>query len=368
MSIKRDPKTGIWQLDIRKKGFPPVRRSADTTERAKAQELHDRLVADLWRQKHLGVAPSKSWDDAVREYIDAAMRRGKRSIADDKDRLRWISPRFAGMQLKDITADTIEDALRAKELDSKGNAGGTINRYGAVVSGVLHTAKRKGWIDAVPPIIKRREREDTGLWISREQAAALVAELPDHLAAMTRFSLATGMRQHNVSYLEWAKVDAERRIAWVDGSDAKGKRTLRVPLSDDALSVLEGQRGKHPRYVFVFQPITPRGRATSREPFPILQPAGAAWMKAKLRAGIDPAFRWHDLRHTWATWHVQAGTPVEVLQRLGGWRDYRMVAKYAKFAPDHLASYAGNAGLSIAKPGAGATASQPAPVIRLASA
>jgi integrase len=54
----------------------------------------------------------------------------------------------------------------------------------------------------------------------------------------------------------------------------------------------------------------------------------------------DFRFRWHDLRHTWASWHVQAGTPIHVLQELGGWSDIRMVQKYAHLAPEHLAEYA----------------------------
>ena len=51
-------------------------------------------------------------------------------------------------------------------------------------------------------------------------------------------------------------------------------------------------------------------------------------------------FRWHDLRHTWASWHVQAGTPIHALQELGGWQSYEMVLRYAHLAPGHLAAYA----------------------------
>ena len=64
-----------------------------------------------------------------------------------------------------------------------------------------------------------------------------------------------------------------------------------------------------------------------------------AWRAALARVGITD-FRWHDLRHTWASWHVQAGTPIHVLQELGGWSDIRMVQKYAHLAPEHLAEYA----------------------------
>ncbi len=59
------------------------------------------------------------------------------------------------------------------------------------------------------------------------------------------------------------------------------------------------------------------------------------------RAGIED-FRWHDLRHTWASWHVQNGTPLHVLQELGGWSCYSMVQRYAHMSAEHLAEYADN--------------------------
>jgi hypothetical protein len=62
---------------------------------------------------------------------------------------------------------------------------------------------------------------------------------------------------------------------------------------------------------------------------------------ALTRAGITN-FRWHDLRHTWASWHVQNGTPLHVLQELGGWSDYKMVQRYAHLAQEHLVRYVEN--------------------------
>ncbi|HYA58847.1 MAG TPA: tyrosine-type recombinase/integrase, partial [Burkholderiaceae bacterium] len=56
------------------------------------------------------------------------------------------------------------------------------------------------------------------------------------------------------------------------------------------------------------------------------------------RAAISD-FRWHDLRHTWASWHVQGGTPLFALQELGGWESAEMVRRYAHLAADHLAPY-----------------------------
>jgi integrase len=61
---------------------------------------------------------------------------------------------------------------------------------------------------------------------------------------------------------------------------------------------------------------------------PIQKADTKAWRQALARAGIKN-FRWHDLRHTWASWHVQNGTPLHILQELGGWSEIGMVQRYA---------------------------------------
>ena len=85
--------------------------------------------------------------------------------------------------------------------------------------------------------------------------------------------------------------------------------------------------GKHKERVFTY-----KGK-------PVDRACNHAWLKAVKRAGIEN-FRWHDLRHTWATWHVQNGTPLYVLQELGGWSSYEMVKRYAHFSVEHLAEFA----------------------------
>jgi integrase len=71
-----------------------------------------------------------------------------------------------------------------------------------------------------------------------------------------------------------------------------------------------------------------------------IQTSSTAWDKAKERAGIEH-FRFHDLRHTWASWHVQSGTSLAELMELGGWKSYEMVLRYAHLAPEKLISVAG---------------------------
>jgi integrase-like protein len=63
------------------------------------------------------------------------------------------------------------------------------------------------------------------------------------------------------------------------------------------------------------------------------------WYQALERAGIQD-FRWHDLRHTWASWHVQNGTPLFALQELGGLESSEMVRRYAHLSAEHLTPFA----------------------------
>jgi hypothetical protein len=95
---------------------------------------------------------------------------------------------------------------------------------------------------------------------------------------------------------------------------------------------------------------------------PVVQVSTAAWYKAMRRAGIEN-FRWHDLRHTWASWHVQSGTPLNVLQELGGWASYAMVQRYAHLAADHLAPWADR--LTESRTRRGTNLAQPAVAQRL---
>jgi len=70
-----------------------------------------------------------------------------------------------------------------------------------------------------------------------------------------------------------------------------------------------------------------------------MRAVGSAWERSLRRAGIEE-FRFHDLRHTWASWHVLSGTSLQELMELGGWKSYEMVLRYAHLAPEHLSAAA----------------------------
>jgi integrase len=126
--------------------------------------------------------------------------------------------------------------------------------------------------------------------------------------------------------MQWSQVDLARRCAWIHPDQAKARQAIAVPLSAVAVGLIRSQIGKHLVNVFTY-----RGE-------PIRQVNTKAWGAALKRAGIED-FRWHDLRHTWASWHVQAGTPLHALQELGGWETAEMVRRYAHFSSEHLSQY-----------------------------
>jgi len=70
-----------------------------------------------------------------------------------------------------------------------------------------------------------------------------------------------------------------------------------------------------------------------------MEAIGSAWKRSLKCAGIEN-FRFHDLRHTWASWHVMNGTSLQELMELGGWKSYEMVLRYARLAPEHLSTAA----------------------------
>ncbi len=297
----------------------PLQQSTGTADKRKAQQVHDRIAAERWEQHRLGVKPRHSWEEAVVRWLQET--RHKRTHEDDKAKLRWLDRYLAGKRLDEIDRTLID---RIKFDREKIATPGTANRYLALIRSILRRACNDWeWLDRVPKFNLFREAEGRVRSLTPQEFERLCSELPAHLADMARFSVATGLRASNVKELEWACVDLERRHAWVPGSKHKNGRPHSVPLNAMAMAVLHRQIGKHPTRVFTYL-----GR-------PVGQLNTRAWTAALKRAGIED-FRWHDFRHTFATWHRQAGTPTHELQRLGGWKTGAMVERYAHLAPEAL--------------------------------
>jgi integrase len=274
----------------------------------------------LWDQERLGIKPARSWREAVVRWLEETSE--KATHKEDKKKLVWLHVHLGDLTLDEITLDVI-DRIRSVRLKDVSKT--TVNRYLELIRAILRRARDEWeWVDKVPKVRLFKVANSRERSLTPEQAKQLLKELPEHLRELVLFSLATGLRQSNVLRLDWGQVNFELRHAWIQGAQSKNRRPISVPLNEVALEVLKRQIGKHAQRVFSYQ-----GK-------PINSANTKAWRAALIRAGIEN-FRWHDLRHTWATWQRQAGTPTHELQRLGGWRTGAMVERYAHLAPDHLA-------------------------------
>ena len=323
MLYKR-PNSRFWWCKFTAPNGNRIQQSTKTADERQAQEYEDRLKAGLWRIAQLGDKPRRTWKEAVVRWFRENPH--KKSLAGDKCHLAWASPYLGTRYLDEINRDLL-DRISADKL-ATGVKPASVNRLMEVVRAILNKATKEWeWLDRAPHVRMLREPKRRIRWLTHEEVDRLLAELPGHSQVMDRFTLATGLREANVTGLEWSQVDLERRVAWIHADQAKAGKPIGIPLNNEAVVLLRQQIGKHHRFVFTFQ-----GR-------PVKKCNTKVWRRALSAAGIDD-FRWHDLRHTWASWHVQNGTPVHVLQELGGWSDIRMVQRYAHLAPEHLSIYA----------------------------
>lgn len=330
MPIRKDQTSGIWWIDLRTPSGERVRRSAKTTDRKAAQEYHDRMKAEMWRQDKLGEQPQRLFEEAAVQFLRAS---DGQSDYDTKVRhIAYWRTVFGGKPISSLTSDVILDNLPTHFLRhgskvQRPTSQTTKNRYIATVRALLNMCEKMEWLDRAPVLSNYREPALRIRFLTRPQARHFIAALSqDWMRDICRFALATGMRSAEILTLTWEKVDLKRATAWVSADASKSGAARSVPLNAEALDVLKSR----PKGVAVF---------TRTTGIPVKQVDARILERAFAAAGVEN-FRFHDLRHTWASWHVQSGTPLFVLKELGGWKTLEMVKKYAHLAPEHLAQYA----------------------------
>lgn len=338
MPVHKRPDSPFWQIRFELAGVA-VRRSSGTADKRTAEELEESLRRDLWRQIKLG-EKRHTWDEAV-----------ERCRAEDSHKPSWERTEYAiaffdkhlkGELLNEITYQAILSlrTLREKE----GAARGTINRDFTVLRSIMRRCVDP-WkmLETAPKVPMYRLPKVEPRWITREEALRLLKKFPLHTRDMMLFALATGLRRSNVTGMEWSRIDMKRRTAYVPGDQAKGREAITVPLNDDAMAILKrwaalhaekATAQRHPwphavrRYVFVYKCRAPIKQVTTK-----------MWRRVCKEAGLE-GVTFHSMRHSWASWQVQSGTPLKVVKDMGGWASLEMVMRYSHLDPGHLAQYA----------------------------
>jgi integrase len=150
----------------------------------------------------------------------------------------------------------------------------------------------------------------------------------DHLQPIVLLALNTGLRRSELFHLRWQDIDFEAKWLTVRGVSAKNGQTRRIPLNAEALSTLETWRKLAKDGESRVFPGVGGGR---------LKRVDRAWRRLKKGAELED-FRFHDLRHHFASRLVQSGVPLNTVRELLGHADTTMVLRYAHLSPDHLAA------------------------------
>ena len=180
----------------------------------------------------------------------------------------------------------------------------------------------------------RRERDSANAW-RRERGYSLLPDLraaayADHLKPLVMLSVNTGGRQGELFSLTWRHVALERAILTIAGTTAKSGRTRHIPVNSEALAVLTGWHGQ----AIATGPddLVFPGRDGAR-----LDNVDRGWNAVRDAAGLRD-FRWHDLRHHFASRLVMRGVDLNTVRELLGHSTYAMTLRYAHLAPEHKAA------------------------------
>lgn len=316
-----------YWVDISAPDGERIRRSTGTEERSKAQEYHDKLKHELWQVSRLGKTPDRTFGDivvlALREAEEQSCFANKQIYAS-----YWLSV-FGSRLITKISGEEIADNLPTfSTAKRRPLSNATRNRYRAFIMRAFSLAVKSGWLANTPHISTQREPKVRVRWIEKDQARALINSLEtEWMKRVVSFALLTGARKGEILSMKWDSVNLSRRIAVVTADNAKSGKARPLPLNDEAVKAITSCR-RDCDYVFSLN-----GEQAK-------QIARGEFSRALGRAGITD-FRFHDLRHTWASWHVQNGTPLMTLKEMGGWEKLEMVNKYAHLSTEHLSKFSG---------------------------
>lgn len=305
----------------------------------RAQELHDKIKNDLWGQAKLGDRPEYLWENAVVRWLEEHQH--KKSLDKDIARLKILDQWLRGKRLAEIDRELVALIKRERSQQYKTQSRGKgrppiitdqlvtpaeVNRMLSVLRSVLNEAEEWDWISKAPKVKLYTETEGVARWLHYDQAEKLLEKLPQPLSDMAALTLEIGLREQNIARMRVSEVDLRARLIHCV---IKGGYPFACTLNDAAIEIIQRNMvvvsNNEEDWLF---PNPDTG-------LPYVRLNNTSWATA-LRAANIKKFRWHDLRHTWASWHVQCGTDLYTLQQLGGWRSIQMVQRYAHLAPKNL--------------------------------
>jgi integrase len=319
-----------WGYTLQVGGRQARKFSAEWTKDDAQNALAARL---LERDAPAPPAVPKTLELVATEYLDYKRGKGKRSIRQDEQILAKLKARLgADTAIVELTAQRIAQYERDRVVE-KSKLGrlvtpSTVNRELAILRHLLRLAEEWGYIAKVPKIRLAREPEGRLRWLAEDEIPRLLtaceakASKSPYLLPVVVVALHTGMRKGEILGLTWERVDFSRGVLQLE--QTKSGRRREVPMNRAVYDALDGLPGPKAEG-FVFRKRDGRAWGNIR----------TAFEDACREAKVDH-FRFHDLRHTCASWLVMKGRSLKEVQEILGHREFAMTLRYAHLSPDRL--------------------------------
>jgi len=296
------------------------------TNKKLAQSALDKARADIAEGKFLDkrkAPPPKSLAALCEEFLEWS-RSNKRSWRRDELCIRHLKGFFGGCKVTDITAFQIEKYKLRRKLQVSPR---TVNIEVQCLKVMLGKAVKWGYLQVNPAKDVRKYREPPGRmrYLSPEEVGRLLTVCSDKLLPIVIVALHTGMRRGEVLGLRWEDIDLQQRTIRV--ADSKNGEARTVPMTDavrDVLRAHEITRSGDCPWVF---PSSEGGRRDN---------VNTAWRTARKRAGLKD-FRFHDLRHTAASYLAMAGVDLRAIQEILGHKTPALTQRYSHLSPAYKA-------------------------------
>ncbi|MDX1998816.1 MAG: site-specific integrase, partial [Thermoanaerobaculia bacterium] len=335
---KRTTRQGTkWQVQVRRTGYPPLTGTFATKEEARRWATAREGEFDAGQP--VQEAPKRTVAEALDAYEDSVEYRNLRATTQRRREfeLRWWRDRIGDLKLSALTAAVIgqqRDALLKGQTPTGRKASpASTNRYLAGLSAVIQFAVEElGWLENNPVRRVRKPAEPPGRdrFLTDDEFWRLLAaceQSPNpRLKPLVLAALSSGARLGELLGLPWSAVDLERGTAAIPRSKNNSPKTLF--FSGMALDELRRWREEQPAAKIVFAP----------KPGEWHRPR-AYFENALSAAGIED-FRFHDLRHTAATWLAMLGASGPELAAFLGHKTLAMVARYTHLARSYRSAVA----------------------------
>ncbi|MBN2479722.1 MAG: site-specific integrase [Parachlamydiales bacterium] len=332
---KNKNKTLSYRVMIRPKdGLPPTYKTFPTYQEAK-----DWAIQEEARRRQGVYFPEQArkkriLSELIDRYIECVLPLNTKSSKDVSRHLQWWKNKIGKFSLNHITPDIIAKhrKMLLGEITSKGSprTAATTNRYLASLSIVLsYGVKECGWIQANPifRISKLKEANGRDRTLTIEESEKLLKACAqsknNFLLPIVVLALWTGMRQGEILKLNWENVNLEQNI--ISLKQTKSGYPRSIPIVGKALIELQKlYQNRNPHNPFVFPSKKRFGVISIRKP----------WEAALIKTNIKN-FRFHDLRHTFATFAAKSGASNLELATAMGHRSLSMLSRYTHLDVAH---------------------------------